>query len=159
MVDNMSDQVLEKFSNRKSPRLKNYDYTQSSWYFVTICTNEKHCIFGAPDSLSAFGAIAKDAFGEIPKHFPCALVDKYVVMPNHVHAIIAIDQAGTNLSSVIGQYKSYVTKCIHQIAPEFKVWQTSFHDHIIRTQSDYLRIWQYIDTNPVKWAEDCFYPN
>jgi hypothetical protein len=58
---------------------------------------------------------------------------------------------------VVGQYKSYVSRSIHHIAPMLNVWQTSFHDHIIRNQHDYQRIWEYIDTNPQKWQEDCFY--
>ena len=78
-------------------------------------------------------------------------------MPNHIHAIIAVNQAGTELPLVVGQYKAFVTKQIHLINPAIKVWQTSFHDHVIRNQADYLRIWQYIDTNPLKWEEDCFF--
>ena len=157
IVDRMSKDCLNSFQNRKSPRLNCFDYSQPNWYFITICTKEKRCIFGTPGLLSSFGSIAKDAFMEIPKHFPSVCVDKYVVMPNHVHAIIAINQAGISLPLVVGQYKSYVSRSIHRIAPMLNVWQTSFHDHIIRDQHDYQRIWEYIDTNPQKWQEDCFY--
>ena len=153
----MLNTQLERFTKRKSPRLKHFDYSLPYWYFITVCTSEKACIFGAPATPSAFGVIARDAFYEIPKHFPRVTVDKFVVMPNHIHAIIAVNQAGTELPLVVGQYKAFVTKQIHLIDPAIKVWQTSFYDHVIRNQADYLRIWQYIDTNPLKWEEDCFF--
>ena len=87
-------------------------------------------------------------------------VDNYIVMPNHVHAIIVLGEAkdeGPNLSTVIGQYKMAVTKAIRKDCPEIVVWQRSFHDHIIRNQADYERIWEYVQYNPEKWESDCFY--
>ena len=63
----------------------------------------------------------------------------------------------TDLNVVIGQYKMTVTKCIREIKPDCKVWQRSFHDHVIRNQSRYEKIWNYIEDNPRKWEEDCFY--
>ena len=146
-----------RFHERKNPRLKNYDYAQQGYYFVTICTSEKKCIFGDTNQLSVFGFIAYDALQEIPKHFPDVEIDKFVVMPNHIHAIIVLKKAGVGLSLVVGQYKAYVTKKIHNISSEQKVWQSSFHDHVIRGEPDYQRIWEYIDTNPLRWQEDCFY--
>ena len=50
-----------------------------------------------------------------------------------------------------------VSKRVHRTHPDMKVWQRSFHDHIIRDEQDYILIWEYIDNNPVKWEEDCFY--
>lgn len=155
----MYSNELDRFHNRKSPRLKHYDYAQPNLYFVTICTHQKQCIFGDPANLSAFGLIAKQALGSIQIHFPDTLIQKYIVMPNHVHAIIQIKKAGTDLSVVIGQYKSFVTRQIRKSHPQLMVWQASFHDHVIRGEQDYLRIWQYIDSNPAQWQEDCFYPN
>jgi len=93
---------------------------------------------------------------EIGMHFPCVTVEKSVIIPNHVHAIISLTE-GVNLSAVVGSLKSAVTKQVHEIRPGEKVWQASFHDHIIRNEQDYLKIWEYIDTNPLKWKEDCFY--
>ena len=154
MLDN---ERIDRFHNRKNPRLRGYDYTQPNWYFVTICTHEKRYIFGEPGRPSGFGRIAGDAFGEISKHFPAVQIDKFVVMPNHVHAIIHVKAAGTDLPLVLGQYKAFVTKQIHAVSPNCKVWQTSFHDHVIRNSQDYRRIWEYIDTNPVRWREDCFF--
>ena len=146
-----------RFHKRKSPRLQNYDYAQPNYYFITICTNGKQCLFGTLDQLSKSGQIADAAFAEIPKHFQNVTIDKYVVMPNHVHAIVAVHGEGTHISLVIGHYKSYVSRQIHLAEPNKKIWQDSFHDHVIRNQADYSRIWAYIDTNPAKWDNDCFY--
>ena len=141
---------------RKNPRIRNYDYSSPNYYFVTICTREKACIFGMPEKPSAFGKIVSECLSQISKHFPNVTVDKWVVMPNHIHAIFIL-HGGTNLSSAVGQFKSSVTRQIHQNDPRVSVWQASYHDHIIRNEADYQRIWSYIDNNPQQWAEDCFY--
>lgn len=135
--------------------MQKFDYTLPYYYFITICTYEKKWLFGLPGKPSACGRIAKECFVEIEKHFPNTKVDKWTVMPNHVHGIIALSE-DVELSTV-GAYKAAVTKRIHEIQTDLKVWQTSFHDHVIRNQADYERIWQYIDTNIARWAEDCFY--
>ena len=103
------------------------------------------------------GEIAARGFEEITSHFPDATVDKYVIMPNHVHGIIVLRGRSTDLSTVVGQYKSFVSRQIHNLIPDCKVWQASFHDHVIRNQKDYERIWSYIDGNPSRWNEDCFF--
>ena len=149
--------IDSNFPQRKHPRLPYYDYATPGYYFVTICTHEKRCIFGPPARLNALGQIADAAFGEISKHFPQVQVHKYVVMPNHVHAILILQPGTTGLSTVVGSYKSSVTKKIHAIDPKITVWQTSFHDHVIRNQPGYEKIWSYIETNPLKWEDDCFY--
>ena len=62
-----------------------------------------------------------------------------------------------NLSHIIGQYKMSVTKKIHKICADCNVWQRTFHDHIIRNQQAYEKIWMYIEGNPSKWEEDCYF--
>ena len=148
---------FERFPVRKSPRLKQYDYTSCNYYFVTICTKDKACLFGSPAKLSRMGRIAADCLKEITLHFPGVVTDKWVVMPNHVHAIIILPGDTAALPTVIGQYKAAVTKKIRTLASGTDVWQSSFHDHVIRNQADYERLWTYIDANPAKWMEDCFY--
>ena len=150
----MAENVYPK---RKSPRLQEYDYTTPNYYFITICTQQKKKLFGEIGNINRFGQIATEAFLQIPSHFSNVTVDKFVVMPNHVHAIIVLKESQVNLSTVIGLYKSFVTKKIHEHMPDFRVWQASFHDHVIRNQKSYEKIWTYIDTNPIKWSEDCFY--
>ncbi len=153
--------------HRKSPRLKDYDYSQNGYYFVTICTHKKQKILckivgeglcALPKiTLSEIGKITDKAITFINQNYETLSVDKYVIMPNHLHLIIKIDkQMGGHgdppLQNVIGYLKSFTT---HKYGKT--LWQRSFHDHIIRDEKDYLKIWNYIDTNPQKWGEDCFY--
>jgi REP element-mobilizing transposase RayT len=62
-----------------------------------------------------------------------------------------------NISTIVGQYKTAVTKKIRETYPETEVWQRSFHDHIIRDKKDYEKIAKYIRENPINWRLDCFY--
>ncbi len=147
---------------RKPTRIPNYDYSKDNYYFVTICTQNKKCIFGSIKELSRYGEIAADSVVDIPAHHSGVRIDKYVVMPNHVHMIVIIGSGtgeGKNpdLNQIIGLYKSAVTRKIHDTDHDLQVWQRSFHDHVIRNQKDYERIWCYIDTNPMRWDKDCFY--
>lgn len=157
---------------RKSNRLKCYDYSQNGSYFITICVRDKDEIlwncrgdYKSPDSasetvrLSDYGTIVGLAIENIPKHYPQVAIDKYVIMPNHVHMILSIvgDMDGRlitapTLSRVIQQFKGYASKQVG-----FTLWQKSFHDHVIRNESEYREICQYIDENPLKWQEDCYY--
>lgn len=151
-----------EFENRKSARIDGYDYSTPNYYFVTICTHNRRCIFGKPANLNIYGKLAEECLLRIPKFYPTIKVDKFVVMPNHVHAIIIVEagngeQNRSNLTMVIGQYKMSVTKRIRRMNVDERVWQRSFHDHIIRNQRGYQKIWEYIDNNPLKWEEDCFY--
>ena len=147
----------DRLHSRKNPRLKQFDYTTPNYYFVTICTWEKRSLFWSGGALNKRGIIAKQGFEEIGHHFPDVTVDKFVVMPNHVHGILILGTEKTDLSVVIGQYKSFVSKQVHTFDVGCRVWQTSFHDHVIRNQKDYERIWLYIEGNPARWSEDCFY--
>ena len=143
---------------RKSPRIPGYDYTSANFYFITICTHEKKCIFGNPGELNWMGKAAEDNLLLISQQNPAVRLDKYVVMPNHIHMIMDFQKSGeADLNVVIGQYKMSVTKRIRQTIPEFQVWQRSYHDHVIRNQASYEKIWMYIENNPLKWEEDCFY--
>ena len=147
----------ERFPKRKSPRIPGYDYATPNYYFITICTHEKNCIFWSGGKLNTFGQIAFDAAMHISAHFPGNRVDSFVVMPNHIHMILVVEPGGTDATVVIGQYKSQVSKEIHKIDPKRKIWQTSFHDHGIRNYRQYQHIREYIETNPMRWKEDCFF--
>ena len=151
----MKETDQDRFPVRKNPRLKGYDYTSYNYYFVTLCAHNKQCLFGTVGQLSAVGKLAEEFMRSIPEHFPGVVVDKYVVMPNHIHGILILSEV--DLSVVVGQYKATVTKYARELFPGISVWQTSFYDHIIRNQADYERIWTYIEGNPGKWMEDCFY--
>ena len=111
-------------------------------------------------TLSQYGCFVEEAIQNISHHYVGVTVDKYVVMPNHVHMILKLSYKDGRMISaptkeipiVVGQMKRIVSK-----RAGFPIWQKSYHDHIIRDEADYRRIWEYIDTNPAKWREDCYY--
>jgi len=104
--------------------------------------------------LSEYGIIVENEIKVLSETYNLVEVVKYVVMPNHIHMIISISDGGRTqfaptVSRMVKQFKGLVTKRIG-----FSLWQKSFHDHIIRDESEYRRIWQYIDENPQHWDED-----
>ena len=157
--------------NRKSTRLKNYDYSQNGYYFITICTHNRKNILcdivggGAYDApkiiLSKCGEIV-DKYILSTNNIPNITVDKYVIMPNHIHLLLFVENAnGTPRASsptnnIISHSVSTLKRFVNREMGH-NIFQRSFHDHIIRGEQDYLEIWNYIDTNPQKWQEDCFY--
>ena len=146
------------YYSRKSPRIQNYDYSSENYYFITICTYNRRCIFGSPDRLNTLGKIAEEHIKKIGFHYQNVHIDKYVIMPNHVHLILVLDKDNkADLQQIIGQYKSGVARKIHKDHPDMTVWQRSFHDHVIRSQNSYEKIWLYIEGNPQCWNKDCFY--
>ena len=98
------------------------------------------------------------AINGISAHYPDVHVEKYVIMPNHIHLLLIIDTLhgrsviAPTVSTVIRHMKGFATRKIG-----CNVFQKSFHDHIIRNEAEYQLIWQYIDTNPIRWEQDCFY--
>ena len=153
---------------RKQNRLKNYDYSQNGYYFVTICTAKKKSLFstiiGQPDGdadmkLTGIGKIAANQLFDLEKRYDVA-IDKYVIMPNHIHLILKIDMTLSGnrptLSDIIRAYKSLTTKECRKFY-KGDIWQSSFYDHVIRNEKDYLRIYEYIENNPLKWADDEYF--
>ncbi|MBQ2973882.1 MAG: transposase [Clostridia bacterium] len=145
---------------RKQLRLKGYDYSQNGAYHITICTKDKEQILCSivGDGLSAVpkteltdtGKMVENSIVYINK-YPDVTVDKYVVMPNHVHMLISIhnEDAGKtdiDIPEIIKRFKSYTANSFGD-----ELWQRSYNDHIIRGQADYDETWQYIDENPIKW--------
>lgn len=147
------------FLSRKYPRLSGYDYQTLNYYFLTLCTHQHRCIFGPPGRINQLGCIAAQDFVRIPTIYPGIRIDKYVVMPNHIHVIVVIEDPNNTpgISQIIALYKTGVTKQIRSIKPGMQVWQRSFYDHIIRNQESYEEIWTYIDGNPQKWETDKFH--
>ena len=84
-----------KTYHRRSIRLNGYDYTQNGNYFLTICTRNRECLFGDVRDgkmyLSNYGGLVNECWQEIPIHFPQIVLHEYVIMPNHVHGIIEIN--------------------------------------------------------------------
>ncbi len=158
--------------NRKSNRFKNYDYSTEGAYFVTICTKDRAQILCdiVGEGLCALPSINLTPIGEIVResidyinNYDNITIDKYVIMPNHIHMIL-IKSGGHGdpplpIYDVIGRFKSYTDSKYksrgHGDPP--LLWQRSFYDHVIRDEKDYLKIWDYIDTNPARWQEDKYY--
>ena len=169
---------MTEHPQRKPNRLKGFDYATPRAYFVTICVKNRQCLLGSivgaaisrPPivNLTHAGRVVDAAIQEIPIHYRHIHVDKYVVMPNHVHILLMVSPSADgrliaaptssaadmppSISLVVGQMKRSVSKALG-----FPLWQKSFHDHIIRTEADYRTIREYIDANPYRWESDCFY--
>ena len=113
--------------------------------------------------LTKAGKIVDDVINNIPVHLKIK-IDKYVIMPNHLHMIMVVEDSQQTLlrkrqiiDNAVGYIKMNASKRIHKEVCNDKVWQRSFHDHIIRNEKEYLKIWEYIDNNPISWETDCFY--
>ena len=142
---------------RKNLRLKDYNYNIAGYYFITICTENKEKIFGSivNNKLihSFLGILVEDSINNLKNIYQNIFIDKYVIMPNHIHMIIVINNETQNtVSNIIKNFKKGITQVLGKT-----IWQRSFYDHVIRNELDYLRIWQYIDNNPLKWNLDEFY--
>lgn len=151
-----------KMRERKLNRLENYDYSQNGAYFATICTRGREPIlstivgdgFPVPKPI---GEIAEEYVRRISEKYPEVAVDRYVIMPDHIHILLRIDGTGNpspTLGNVLGWYKYQVTKQANLLlnTPGEKLFQRSYYDHVIRNQQDYDEIWQYIENNPRKWV-------
>ena len=178
-------------SKRKPVRLPEHDYSAPGAYFVTVCTKDRRCILSnltvGADALGGPNLQLTDTGKIVEKYIlstdrmPGFRVDKYVVMPNHIHMILRIENgppgasAPTNdpqtragepsdrpkyaegasaptVSDAVGALKRLVNRALGQ-----DIWQRSYHEHVIRNENDYREIWAYIDANPAKWAEDRYY--
>jgi REP element-mobilizing transposase RayT len=161
---------------RKHQRIPNYDYSQNNAYFITMCTQNKKHILGEVKNckmiLNDFGIKVVSHIEKIELLYDDIKIDNYVVMPNHIHFIFTVSHSdsGTTqgsfptISEIIQHLKTITTKDYIDgvktgIYPAFdkKIWQKSFHDHIIRNEKGYLKIWVYIDNNPISWEKDCFF--
>lgn len=173
---------------RKVIRLRNFDYRSKSSHFVTICTGNREYYFGkimnGEIEYSAIGLIAKQFWECIPDHFPHAVLDAFVIMPNHVHAIIKIrtchgmseigtchgDKIGTchgmslfnkfgrpvagSVSMVVNHYKAAVKRWCNKNGYESFMWQSRFYDQIINDEKGIETIRKYIKNNPRNWTGD-----
>lgn len=144
--------------SRQPTRLKSYDYTSNGAYFVTICTDKRTPHFTNP----TFHPLLLETWQKLPDRFPSTSIDEFVIMPDHIHGIIWLNDTKKNpptLSQIIGAYKSITTvawlnhhknlgvKCSKHL------WQSDYYDHIIRNDQDLTRTRQYILDNPIKHHE------
>ena len=173
-----------KLPKRKHPRLKEYDYSSNGYYYVTICAKDMKCIFGGVEKnvgrglapaereykdtkiiLSPYGLIAEKQLFALEQRYDYVKIDKYVIMPNHIHVIIILDglTAGASprptLPDIICAYKSLTTRECNKMSniKGRKILQESFFDKVIRNEEGYFAAWQYIDENPRKWQNDEYF--
>ncbi len=153
---------------RKKLRLEGYDYSSCGAYFVTICVKDRCELLGeiiVGDDAHIVPHTKLSAYGMVVEKYINGIigVTKFVIMPNHIHMIILIDATknGTmwasspttqSLPQLIKSFKILVTKEIN-----LSLFQRSYHDHIIRNEQEYQKIWTYIDENPINWENDCFF--
>ena len=166
-------------NHRHTIRFPGYDYRQAGDYFITLVTYNRLHLFGHIDDaimyLSNYGQIAyAEWFKTVELRSNIELdPDEFVVMPNHIHGIIHINDTvnssssvcsskclqpplSGSLSAIIRAYKSAVTYAINSLnqsrgAP---VWQRNYYEHIIDTDNEYLNIAAYIQNNPENWLQD-----
>lgn len=161
--------------NRKPTRLKNFDYSKPRGYFITMCTQDKRCILSSITNdnvvnLKPVGKVVNKYLIAMGTRYSQIKVHKFVIMPNHIHLLLLVygnsydgksetHSCRENIVDAIGWFKYKVTKEINQCNGVYykKIFQRSFHDHIIRGERDYEKIWYYINSNPKLWKNDCFY--
>ena len=158
---------------RKAPRLRGYDYTAPGAYFITICAKNRECLFGSipptpvgvdaridpradvPVFLTPLGQIVQSHLRAIPG------VAAYVVMPNHLHCLIVVSEADgsgpmqASAPTVSQMIRVFKGKVAHDAG--VAVFQRSFYDHVVRNETEYREIYDYILTNPARWVMDKFY--
>ena len=154
-----------EFPKRKHNRLSADLYCVPGAYFITICVSERQKLLWRNDKetlthdipLSEIGMIVQEHIIDIPSHYAGSIVvQKYVIMPNHVHILLsshnADDRACPDIRQVIRAFKGSVSKHVGR-----SIWQKGFFDRIVRDMNEYDTIWKYIDENPIKWQLDKYY--
>lgn len=150
---------------RRSIRLQGYNYSEAGAYFVTICTQDRQCLFGEIQDgqvvLNAAGSMVADSWNRLPSRFPEVELDVSVVMPNHFHGILVLAGDGLSLPDVVQRFKSITTRLYTLAVAEKgwqpfrgRVWQRNYFEHIVRSPKELDELRQYITNNPMQWELD-----
>jgi len=169
--------------HRHSIRLRDWDYRTAGAYFITIVARGRECLFGdvvdGLMNLNAYGRIVHEEWMRSTDIRSEIALDAFVVMPNHIHAIVIIRNVGAygrtppvahgagahsrvplrpprSLGSFIAGFKSVATKRINETrgTPGIPVWQRNFYERVIRNDRELNAIRQYITDNPANWEQD-----
>jgi putative transposase len=164
--------------HRRSIRLKGYDYSGPGAYYITLCTQERQCLFGeilkGKMRLNEMGHSVAYTWNDLPNHYPVTL-DACVVMPNHLHGILVLgtdvgaelksaptEQQATRpgLGEMIRALKTFSTRRINELQrrPGIQIWQRGYYERIIRNDLEMNRIRRYIQENPAQWERDAGNP-
>ncbi|MFA5346182.1 MAG: transposase [Candidatus Omnitrophota bacterium] len=168
---------------RKPNRLKNYDYSQNGYYFVTICIHSRREWFGKINNgvmeLNETGHIVLACWNDLPNHYRNIELDEFIVMPNHAHGIVVIGNVGNGLKpfptdgiqiyademknpryhglpEIMRGFKTFSSRRVNETIKTGNKfhWQKSFYDHVIRDEMSLGRIREYIRNNPKQWDTD-----
>ena len=160
---------------RKKTRLPGWNYSEEGIYFLTICTKDRKSLLsrivgcGILDApyveRSDYGQIVEKSLCFLSKNNPDICLEKWVIMPNHVHILLSVhpdrnDSGASGMprptNGIVPRFVSSLKRYTNRICG-VKLWQNGYHDHIIRDEDDFCRIWQYIDNNPAAWLEDKYF--
>jgi len=171
----------EKEFHRRSIRLPRADYTEPGAYFVTICAAERNNVFGRIEGsdvkLSPLGNIVRACWVQIPEHFPAATLKEFVVMPNHVHGILALTVGARYIvpidrtarmperfqKPVQGSIPTIIRTCKAAVArlarkelgiDRNQIWQRNYFERVLRDGQEYSDASRYILENPQRWEWD-----
>ena len=168
-----------KLPNRRSIRLRDYDYAQGGAYFVTICTTQRLCLFGdvinGEVALSTIGQVAEGHWEDVPNHALGVTLDVWVLMPNHLHGVVVLPDVKdgcfsadarpygakpSSLGVVIGGFKGAVSREVsaRNLTLVRPLWQRNYHERIIRNDGKLDAIRTYIHDNPARWLNDPDHP-
>ena len=160
---------------RRSLRLREYNYASPGAYFITICTKDRLSLFGDITKgnmrLTEYGRIVFQEWEISTKIRQEITLDAFVVMPNHLHGIIFIEESNVgatgwspsrsgprrrSLGSFLSGFKSATTRQINELrqTPGLLVWQRNYYEHVIRNEQSLNRIREYIAGNPARWDVD-----
>jgi putative transposase len=161
---------------RRSIRIKDYDYSQANIYFVTICIHKQIPVLGVVKNekvaLSEIGKIVDSNWQNISAHYSNVTLDDYIIMPDHLHGLIVVQDIYADainggptkkatLASIVSGFKSGVTRELgkSRLAVQYPLWQRNYFEHVIRNQAELNKICQYIKNNPlVKTLRTSPYP-
>ncbi len=165
-----------RMHHRQSIRLRGYDYSQAGAYFVTICTQNRQCLFGdivdQEMLLNDAGQMIGRWYLALEQKFPDIQCGEFVCMPNHIHFIVINEKSGEHgnesgehmgspLPRVVQWFKTITTNAYidgvksHHWTPFCKrLWQRNYFEHIVRNDTDLANIQQYIQNNPALWQQD-----
>lgn len=172
----------------ESNRMKGFDYSKEGLYFITICTNKRHFLFGKISEgkmlVNQNGKILCDCWFDLPNHYTNIVLDEFVVMPDHVHGIIIIDNYGMlknqsmativetgfkpvskpatkkiknhGLPELVRAFKTFTARKINELngSTGRAIWQKGYYDRIIRNENEFVQIRKYIEQNPENWGKD-----
>ena len=179
----MSGQYDPNLHHRRSIRLTGYDYSQCGAYFVTICVQKRELLFGnlvdGQMQVNEVGVMVKHMWEWLPQQYPYVSIDEFVVMPNHFHGILIIENRGGGsiqggsrtaptekrkpVGRLIGVFKTVTTKRFNETrcspgegrgGSRTALWQRNYYEHSIRNEDDFRCIAEYIQTNPLHWRRD-----